>query len=44
VSKSEYRELGSQHFDRADREKATRRLVKRLSALGYRVQLEEVAA
>jgi transposase len=40
----EYRELGGQYFERLDRTKATQRLVKRLRDLGYRVQLEEVAA
>jgi transposase len=40
----EYRELGGQYFERLDRTKATHRLVKRLRDLGYRVQLEEVAA
>jgi transposase len=39
----EYRELGGHHFDHLDRTKTTRRLVKRLRDLGYRVQLEEVA-
>jgi len=41
---AEYRELGGQYFERLDRTKATQRLVKRLRDLGYRVQLEEVAA
>lgn len=40
----EYRELGGHYFDHLDRTKATSRLVKRLRDLGYRVQLEEVAA
>jgi transposase len=40
----DYRELGSHYFERLDRTKATHRLVKRLRDLGYRVQLEEVAA
>jgi len=40
----EYRELGGQYFESLDRTKATQRLVKRLRDLGYRVQLEEVAA
>jgi len=40
----EYRELGDHYFERLDRTKATQRLVKRLRDLGYRVQLEEVAA
>ena len=37
-------QLGGQYFERLDRTKATQRLVKRLRDLGYRVQLEEVAA
>lgn len=40
----EYRELGGHYFERLDRTKTTQRLVKRLRDLGYRVQLEEVAA
>lgn len=40
----DYRELGGQYFERLDRTRVTQRLVKRLRDLGYRVQLEEVAA
>jgi transposase len=40
----DYRELGSQYFDRLDRSKATQRLVKRLKELGYAVHLDGVAA
>ena len=40
----EYHELGGQSFERLDRTKVTRRLVKRLQDLGYHVQLAEVAA
>jgi transposase len=39
----EYRESGSQYFERLDRTKVTQRLVKRLRHLGYQVQLAEVA-
>jgi transposase len=40
----EYRDLGSQHFERLDRAHATRRLVTRLETLGYRVQLQDAVA
>lgn len=39
-----YRDLGPQHFDRRDRTKMARRLVRRLMDLGLRVHVEEVAA
>ena len=35
-----YRDLGSDYFQRANPERATRRLVKQLEALGHRVTLE----
>jgi transposase len=38
-----YRELGADYFDRRDRERATRRHVKHLEALGYRVTLDTAA-
>jgi transposase len=38
-----YRELGADYFDRRDRERTTRRHVKQLEALGYRVTIEEAA-
>jgi len=38
-----YQDLGADHFDRLDRHKATDRLVRRLTALGYRVRLEPAA-
>lgn len=38
-----YQDLGSSHFERIDRGRATRRLVGRLQALGYDVQLREAA-
>ena len=40
---TEYRDLGAHHFEQLDRGHATRRLVTRLEALGYHVQLEDVA-
>jgi len=38
-----YRELGADYFDRRDRERTTRRHVKQLEALGYRVTLDTAA-
>jgi transposase len=38
-----YRELGADYFQRHDRERATRRHVKQLEALGYRVTLDHAA-
>lgn len=38
-----YRELGADYFDRRDKERATRRHVKQLEALGYRVTVEQAA-
>ncbi len=40
---AEYRDLGADHYDRLDRTRATDRLVRRLSALGYHVTLEPAA-
>jgi transposase len=40
---TEYRDLGAQHFERLDKTHVTRRLVQRLEALGYQVQLAETA-
>lgn len=37
----EFKELGADFFDRRNREHATRRAVKRLKALGYKVSLED---
>lgn len=37
-----YRELGEDHFDRLDKERTTKRLVRRLENLGYTVELHEV--
>ncbi|MBI5526383.1 MAG: IS110 family transposase [Deltaproteobacteria bacterium] len=39
----DYRDLGTDYFDRTDRVKAARRLVKRLGALGYAVEIKEAA-
>lgn len=39
-----YEELGAGYFDRRNRERATRRHVKQLESLGYRVTLEATAA
>jgi transposase len=38
-----YEDLGAAHFDHLDRQRATDRIVRRLTALGYRVSLEPVA-
>jgi transposase len=38
---TDYRDLGAQHFERLDKTHVTRRLVHRLEALGYQVQLAE---
>ena len=40
---AEYHDLGSDHFDRLTQRNAKDRLVKRLTALGYRVTLEPAA-
>ncbi len=39
-----YRELGADYFDRRNKEALARRLVKRLTTLGYTVTLEPQAA
>ena len=36
-----YQELGADYFDRFNRERATKRLVQRLEALGFEVRLAE---
>jgi hypothetical protein len=41
---SEYADLGPRYFDEPDQEHVTRRLVHRLEALGYSVQLQPSAA
>lgn len=40
----EYRDLGSDHFDRRDKAKAIGRLVRRLGDLGCEVEIRAVAA
>src|SRR5580692_5923513 len=39
----DYRDLGHDYFDRADKSKAADRLVRRLAALGYKVELTAAA-
>jgi transposase len=39
-----YQDMGSGYFDRRDREAITKRTVRRLENLGYKVTLEELAA
>jgi transposase len=39
----DYRDLGTDYFDRTDRSRQADRLVKRLGALGYAVELKAVA-
>jgi transposase len=39
----EYKDLGADYFDRLDRERLTKRLVKRLERLGHRVALQPAA-
>lgn len=38
---ADFQDLGAQHFERLDKTRVTRRLVHRLEALGYQVQLAE---
>jgi len=40
--KTVYRDLGADYFDRLDREAVARRLTKRLEALGYKVDLQDL--
>jgi hypothetical protein len=40
----DYRDLGHDYFDRIDKEKAAKRLVRRLNNLGYDVDLKVLAA
>ena len=42
-NRQSYQDLGSDYFDRCDKMKATARLVRRLSALGYQVELKAAA-
>ena len=39
-----YHELGGDYFDRKHRDRAIRRHVRQLEALGYKVTLDEAAA
>jgi hypothetical protein len=39
----EYRDLGPDHFDRHDRTKTANRLIRRLEALGLKVQVQTAA-
>jgi transposase len=39
-----YRDLGADHFDKTAKDKATKRLVRRLAELGYEVALKPTAA
>ena len=39
----DYRDLGADHFDRTDRTKAASRLVKRLTNLGFTVEIKDAA-
>jgi transposase len=41
--KVEYNDLGSIHFDQLNRARTSRRLVRRLEALGYSVELQAAA-
>lgn len=40
---ADYRDLGTDYFDRADKAKITNRLVRRLKDLGYEVEIKEAA-
>ncbi len=39
-----YQDLGPDHFDKHAKDKATKRLVRRLTELGYQVELKTTAA
>jgi hypothetical protein len=39
----DYRDLGADHFDRTDRSRAARRLVRKLGDLGFHVELTDAA-
>jgi transposase len=41
---ADYHDLGVRYFETLDRSKVTKRLVRRLQNLGYRVELQDVAA
>jgi transposase len=40
---TQYQDLGAEFFDRRDRERATRRLIRRLETLGYKVEVQSAA-
>jgi transposase len=40
---TEYQDLGADFFDRRDRERSTRRLIRRLEGLGYKVEVQVAA-
>lgn len=40
---TEYQDLGADFFDRRDRERSTRRLIRRLEGLGYKVEVQAAA-
>jgi transposase len=42
-NQADYRDLGADHFDRIDKTRATKRLVRRLEHLGYHVELKDAA-
>jgi hypothetical protein len=44
ANKTDYQDLGPTYFDQRDQQRVTQRLVRRLEALGYSVQLEHSAA
>jgi transposase len=39
----DYRDLGTDYFDRTERTRTAKRLVKRLGDLGYTVEIKEAA-
>jgi hypothetical protein len=41
---ADYHDLGVRYFETLDRSKVTKSLVRRLQNLGYRVELQDVAA
>ncbi len=43
TNQTEYQDLGSDYFDRRDRERATRRLIQRLERMGYKVEVQAAA-
>ena len=43
TNQTQYQDLGSDYFDRRDRERATRRLIQRLERMGYKVEVQAAA-